>query len=356
MPSPNLPATVQRSPYPIIEDTKVDLNSLRVAALTSLQAVDKIWRINPPPGSGTDATDEPSEIDILEVLRVSVEAIRAVRAYSLALPASSLVSSSKTPSTSMLRVPSGLGRARQPLSTPSRPAPRSVSSSGSGSSILRNPSPVPEDDPLAEVRKAALDLLIGLRAVEERSRVEESGQQNAGSERMHVEATNSIETQDASPLHDRPSIQNAPQREIATSPRLEANLTIEEQEDEDDDLSFFFPNESEEQDSRDSWYKRLNDADREGWLYRTDLRVDDNLIEEQQLVKAWLKAVDRRIFGGQGNLNQYAWTTDIPGQVDESNGRRFPMGALAGVDVNWLDPEQTPDALGQYSIWMTLPD
>jgi hypothetical protein len=211
---------------------------------------------------------------------------------------------------------------------------------------MRNPSPVPENDPLAEVRKAALDLLIGLRAVEERSRVEESSRQNPGSERLYDEATNPTETEDSSPLHDHSFMQKAVQRDIETSPHLKANLPIEEQEDEDDDLSFFFPNESGEQDNKDSWYKHLNDADREGWLYRADLRIDENLLEEQQLVKAWMEAVDRRIFGGQGNVNQPAWATEISRQLDESAGRGFPRGTLARVDINWLDPEVTPNALG----------
>ena len=344
-----MPVTVQRSPHPIIEDIKVDLDSLRAGALTSLRAVDKVWRINPISGSVADANDDSSEIDILEVLRVTVEAIRAVRAYSLALPTSSLLLSSKSHSTSMLRVPSGLGRARQPLSTPSRPAPRSVSSSGSGSSILRNPSPVPEDDPLAEVRRAALDLLIGLRAVEERSRVEESSLQNAGSGRLQDEAANQTATEYVSSPHDRPSMQETVQRESEASPHLEINLMMEDQEEDDDDLSFFFPNETGEQDSKDSWYKRLNDADREGWLYRADLRIDENLKEEQHLVEAWMKAVDQRIFGGQGNVKYPAWATEIS-QVDDSTRRSLPRGTLTRADVSWLDPEETPDTLGQSFI------
>ena len=331
-PSPLLPPTVARPPYPIVENVKIDLEKLRADALESICSVEQIWSLETPEDLGNSEPKNgaaPSPVNVLYLLKASVDAIRIVRAYSMAIPLSMLpcTSSSTHPT---LRVPSGLGRARQSLSTPSRPAPRSVSSTGSVGSNHGASTPIPEEDPLAEVRKAALEVLTCLRALEERSRIEGS---NTTVSRQEGDDALVEQSDTARELHDG-----------AQRPQITVQM---EESEEEEDLSFFFPTESEDQtgNPKDSWYDRLNAADREGWLYRTDMAVDPDLLEERNLIKAWLRAVDSKIFGrGAGSRGSRANSR----RNSNTSEQELPfVNPSESQDLAWLDPTIHVDPLGE---------
>lgn len=342
-PSPLLPPTVARPPYPIVENVKIDLEKLRADTVDALSTVEKIWDLELASDAGQIVSEEQtatSPVDVLELLKASVDAIRSVRAYSMALPSSMLPSSSSS-SKPTLRVPSTLGRARQSLSTPSRPAPRSVSSSGSVTSNFGSTTAIAEEDPLAEVRKAALEVLTGLRALEERSRVEDVASTLPSRDGQAVGGELDVES--AAPAQDLAGHS----RDDQQHPRI--TLQSEDNEDEED-LSFFFPTESEDQTGvpKDSWYDRLNDADREGWLYRTDMTIGIDLLEERRLVQAWLRAVDRRIVGQGAGSRGSAFSS-------RRNSSSSVQDVLTdteteGKGLTWLDPDAQADPLGELEV------
>jgi hypothetical protein len=339
-PSPLLPPTVARPPYPIVENIKIDLDKLRSDGREAIRTVEEAWGLG---GTETaevlrsDAHGSPNQVDILELLKASIDAVRSVRAYSMALPTAMLPSCGPT-TQSTLRIPSGQGRMRQSLSTPSRPAPRSVSSSGS---MQSGSMPAVDEDPLSEVRKAALEVLTGLRALEERSRVVDSTALSMQPENTLTETGPPTQSRTSQGDDEPENSRLAPRtRDFEDQPRV--TVSVDESE-EEEDLSFFFPTESEDQTGvvKDSWYNRLNDADRQGWLYRTDMTIDPDLLEERRLVKTWLQAVDRRIFG-HGNGSRGSNVDPRRNSNSSDHGLE-----LATEGLTWLDPERNPDPLGE---------
>ncbi|KDN37494.1 hypothetical protein RSAG8_10156, partial [Rhizoctonia solani AG-8 WAC10335] len=218
-PSPMVPISSNRIPFVHLPRTyHVDPAQLKPGAIRDLKAVEQAWRITPE-GSEGDAgkarapTDQ--KFDVLDTLRITAHAIRSVRDYVLALPddhpthtgkglgvyrssAFSAPGTKKDPVVQMnlgvqslasvlsANIPASPGRSLSggsqgrivsptpgltPASLPGSPARPRPSLPGTSTSVSTQPFPSRPEEPIGLIRRAALDVLISLRSLEEKSRV-----------------------------------------------------------------------------------------------------------------------------------------------------------------------------------------
>lgn len=283
-PTPVLPRTVPRGDFLIKEDTKVDLGKLKTDAIQALKEVEVSWGLSGVPEGikDGDTTNAQDPVDVLDLLKKTVRAIRVTRSYALSLPSSSLAPSRHASFTSNLKGSTGLGKQIPVISTPSRPALRSVSMPGSCTSQSTSLKPLreQEQDPMTELRKMALEVLTGLKGMEERLRLEEPGETEVDTNPCEVSNNNTCTmSDDHDPSHWADHEQN------------------DEHDDDYDDFHFFNDQDGMPQDDKKGWYEQLEASDTRGWLYRRDLQVDPDLVQEQKLIERWLETVEQNVFG-----------------------------------------------------------
>ncbi|KAI0248527.1 hypothetical protein BJV78DRAFT_1235181 [Lactifluus subvellereus] len=268
-PSPVLPTQPLPPFTPYVKTFEVDPENLRPGVTHDLTVVEDVWRLRadddaqyPDPGLlSVHAHTASSGFDVLRALKVTTHAIRSVRNYLLSLPDED----------------GGTTHPRQcfrptSLST-SEPQKRRVSSG------------TDRTDPLARIRRAALDALTVLRELEENARVPLSDDAyDAGSD-------HSSQSRVMSPaeLSDVPTDASFSVSVMRVGGRRESILVWDEEEDE------FNVDEENERLPRERWDERLVLGS--GWLYKQDLKIED-LEKQQQAVAQYLDTVDEVLFGG----------------------------------------------------------
>lgn len=279
-------ATAAKPPFPLFETpTNLTPDQLKHEAMAALREMEDAWRIHP--GTAEDSQEEAeaegvrkeanqeeeehARPSVLHLLKVTTEAIRAVRAWSLVLPPSVLPPShAPTPGT---LTPVSKPRIST-ISTPSRPSP-TPNSTRSVSQGLLGPGTKSEEkerpgDPLAGVRRCALDVLVCLRGMEERFRVEEAGD-------------SSVEEESADVLHQGEARDVLQRRE--SGPAESEDLWIFSERTDTQHVP-------EEGDTRGTWHDRLTASG--GYVYRPISRED--VKEEVQVISRYLNTVRRTLF------------------------------------------------------------
>lgn len=295
-PSPLPPVTVERAPWPTTA-VKVDIGELRKEAVDNLKAIETMWRTR----TVEEDENEDRALSVLDLLITSIKSIRSIRNYSLALPASSLGGQSLHPG---LRRTSGSAphvRSRQSISTPSRPTP-------TPSHVQPKMNDVP--DPLAPLRKSAIDVLAALRGIEERSRVE--GSSVASDE---TGTSGEISTSATPALSDSISNPSGPGE-------------VEQLEDEDPWEAFFFAERGgkPKANARKPWEERITSGE-EGWLYRSDLSLERDLGAEKIVLGRYLDTVETIIFPNECSRRRHgqrAWhvkASPMPSRRSSAGGR-----------------------------------
>ncbi|KAJ9124814.1 hypothetical protein QFC24_003183 [Naganishia onofrii] len=342
--------TVAKSPS-LLETPKLDPGKLRSEAFDALKALEEAWLIDtdsehtrtasPPRDQQEGAVEVEPPTKILSLLKTTVDAVRAVRAWSLAVPATSLLRSS-----AVIRQKdysrTSLTKPRIPtMSTPSRPAPASQSSRSVSDTSIRlaarhgngqiiSGGGGEEKDPLSDLRKAALDVLACLRGVEERFRTTDDSADNSfeelHEEEMPGQAT-SVSPDRQQQQQQRSSPFKAPRSD--TQPSTIPSKRIEDSE----DLWFFSQRAGDSsasgewtEEEKKGWYERLMSGEA-GWTYRPDIRVGVELQEEREVVRRYLDTVVDTFFGATtGEGNEVPWRRKVMRGEDERELRLDDVG------------------------------
>jgi hypothetical protein len=243
-------------------------------------------------------------------LKVTTHAIRSVRNYLLSLPDEYGVSRSQPRQT--FRPAS--------LST-SEPQKRRVSSGAD------------RTDPLARIRRAALDVLTVLRELEESARVPLSDDAyDACSDRSSQSRV--------ALLSDVPTDSSFSVSVMRVGGRRESILVWDEEEDD------FNADEESEHVPRERWDERLVLGS--GWLYKQDIKIEE-LGKQQSSVAKYLDTVDEVLFGG--------WKGDLRGWVSEQERvARREKGRRSSAPLPDSDLSASPaEALGSAGMVESMP-
>ena len=188
---------------------------------------------------------------------------------------------------------------------------RPTSLSASGPQKRRVSSGTDRPDPLARIRRAALDVLTLLRELEENARVPLSDDAyDAGSD-------HSSQGRVASPtaLSDVPTDASFSVSVMRVPGRRESILVWDEEEDD------FNMDEESERLPRERWDERLVLGS--GWLYKQDLKIED-LAKQRGVIARYLDTVDEVLFGG-GKNGVRGWVYEqerAARKPERSKGRR----------------------------------
>ena len=275
---------------------EVDPENLRPGVTQDLSVVEDVWRLrtddstHAPDPSLLSAHAHPGSggggnFDVLRALKVTTHAIRSVRNYLLSLPDEHGVSRSQP------------RQSFRPASlSTSEPQKRRVSS-GAG-----------RTDPLARIRRAALDVLTVLRELEESARIPLSDDAyDASSDR-------SSQSRVASPaeMSDVPTDASFSVSVMRVGGRRESILVWDEEEDD------FNVDEESEREPRERWDERLVLGS--GWLYKQDLKIED-LKKQQGVITQYLDTVDEVLFGGRKGDSR-GWASEQERLARRERGRR----------------------------------
>lgn len=323
---PFAPATVAKPPYPLFETPKVDLPTLRNDAFTTLRRMERVW--------GIDHGDElwQGRVTVLELLRVTVDAVRAVRAWSLAVPLAALAQRE-----GYLESSSVVGKGRpSTISTPSRPAVVSRVVSGTASGGMGSRGNTERADPLGGLRRCALDVLVALRGLEERFRVEEKGDASVEEE------------EDLPEVSDNAGDTTTPGRFVepdTEDPDAENLWLFSERFGDAAALG--------EGGGKTSWYERLTGGE-EGWVYREDVVLED-VRKERDVVEEYLEAVEDT-FGRQSTGRVWRLREGDPDEEGDVFGGK---ASGEGAPVTGLDTEAEGPLLPNWAVaerWRDMPD
>ena len=273
---------------------EVDPENLRPGVTQDLTVVENLWRLRtddhtqaPDPSllsAHAHSGNVGGNFDVLRALKVTTHAIRSVRNYLLSLPDEYGVSRSQ-PRQSFR--PSSLST--------SEPQKRRVSSGT-------------DTDPLARIRRAALDVLTVLRELEESARIPLSDDAYDASSDL------SSQSRVASPaeLSDVPTDASFSVSVMRVGGRRESILVWDEEEDD------FNVDEESERLPRERWDERLVLGS--GWLYKQDLKIGD-LGKQQGVIAQYLDTVDEVLFGGRKG-DARGWVSEQERAARREKGRR----------------------------------
>jgi len=244
---------------------------------------------------------------VLRALKVTTHAIRSVRNYLLSLPDEHGV------------------RRSQP-----RQSFRPASLSTSELQKRRASAESGRADPLARIRRAALDVLTVLRELEESARVPLSDDAyDAASD--HI-----THSRGASPaeLSDGPTDVSFSVSVMRVGGWRESILVWDEEEDE------FNVDEESERVPRERWDERLVLGS--GWLYKQDTKIEE-LEKQQDAVAQYLDTVDEVLFGGsKGGVR--GWTAEQERVARKEKLEREARGKGRRTSAPLLDPDSTTSA------------
>lgn len=305
---------------------EVDPENLRPGVTQDLTVVEEVWRLrtddnaqSPDPNllSAHGHPGSAGGFDVLRTLKVTTHAIRSVRNYLLSLPDEYGVSRSQHRQTFR---PASLSA--------SEPQKRRVSSG------------TDRTDPLARIRRAALDVLTVLRELEESARVPLSDDAyDAGSDR-------SSQSRVASPaeLSDVPTDASFSVSVMRVGGRRESILVWDE---EDDDFNV---DEESERVPRERWDERLVLGS--GWLYKPDIKIEE-LGKQQSAIAQYLDTVDDVLFGGRkGDLR--GWASERERVARREKGRRssapLPDSDLSACPTETLGSAGMMESMHRLSV------
>jgi hypothetical protein len=303
-----------------VKTFEVDPENLRPGVTQDLTVVEQVWRLRTdecaqtPDPSLLSAYPHPSigAFDVLRALKVTTHAIRSVRNYLLSLPDEYGV------------------RRSQPRQT-FRPA----SLSASEPQKRRVSSGTVRTDPLARIRRAALDVLTVLRELEESARVPLSDDAyDASSDR-------SSQSRVASPaeLSDVPTDSSFSVSVMRVGGRRESILVWDEEEDD------FNVDVVSERVPRERWDERLVLGS--GWLYKQDIKIEE-LGKQQSSIAKYLDTVDEVLFAGRkGDLR--GWASEQERLARREKGRR------SSAPLPDSDLSASPEALGSAGMVESMP-
>ncbi|KDQ52481.1 hypothetical protein JAAARDRAFT_184027 [Jaapia argillacea MUCL 33604] len=304
-PTPAIPSPPRPSFPTFVKTYETDPYTLRLGVIDDLSSVSRAWNFDDTQPSHSDDRallgvgsppkgSTPSNFDVLGVLKNTTHLVRSVRNYLVSLPDDSI------------------GRIRdefRPRATPSKPIVKRQSSPGKGL------------DPLALIRRSALEVLAVLRELEESSRVPLSDEAyDVQSEHGSSSGTGS---------HSRGASPSAPfdelDRDDGDTSFAFSLVKVRGREEsipvwEDDSYDNMNDSTEEDGDRREHWDERLVLGG--GWLYRQDIRLDD-LVKEQEVVRKYLDTVDDVLFGGTKD-GQRGW--DRERAAERAKGRRASSG------------------------------
>lgn len=300
---------------------EVDPENLRPGVTQDLSVVEGVWRLradvstrgpdpsllSPPhahPASGGDGG-----FDVLRALKMTTHAIRSVRNYLLSLPDEH--GGSRLQPRQSFRPAS--------LST-SEPQKRRVSSGGAS-----------HTDPLARIRRAALDVLTVLRELEESARVPLSDDAyDAGSDRSSLSRVASPAELSDVPS-DVPTDASFSVSVMRVGGRRESILVWDEEEDD------FNVDEESERLPRERWDERLVLGS--GWLYKQDLKVEE-LKKQQDAIAQYLDTVDEVLFGGS-KVGVRGWVGEQERVVRREKLEREARGKGRRSSAPFPDPDSS---------------
>jgi len=309
-----LPAQPLPSITPYVKTFEVDPENLRPGVTQDLSVVEDVWKLRaddnakaPDPSLLTVHGHPPSGgagFDILHALKVTTHAIRSVRNYLLSLPDEQGVSRSQHRQT--FRPAS--------LST-SEPQKRRVSSDAA------------RTDPLARIRRAALDVLTVLRELEESARIPLSDDAyDVGSDRSSPSRVLS-----PTELSDVPTDASFSVSVMRVGGRRESILVWDEEEDD------FNVDEEDERVPRERWDERLVLGS--GWLYKQDLKIEQ-LGKQQDAVAQYLDTVDEVLFyGTKGGVR--GWASEMERADSREKLEREARGKVRKSSVPFPEMDST---------------
>ncbi|KAI0065172.1 hypothetical protein BV25DRAFT_1822288 [Artomyces pyxidatus] len=276
-PSPAMPALQNPAFPPYVKTFEVDPENLRPGVIEDLSAVELVWKLpsaesqQNPDFLGVD-NHGSAKFDVLNVLKTTTRAIRSVRNYLLSLP--------------------------DDTSDAQRQQFRPTSLSSAETHKRRQPSqPNDRSNPVAAIRRSALEVLTILRALEESSRIPLSDDaydvqsdhlSNSGSH-SRVASPSGI-SEDVDQISDNDADTSFAFSVVQVQGRRDSVLVWEEEEDE------FKQPSDDEREHRDRWDEKLVLGS--GWLYKQDIKPE-LLAREQEVIGRYLEAVDEILFGGR---------------------------------------------------------
>ncbi|KAG2018675.1 hypothetical protein CC2G_008084 [Coprinopsis cinerea AmutBmut pab1-1] len=257
---------------PHVKTHEVHPDSLLPEVIDDLTALVKAWE---------PSTSTP--IDVLSLLKTSTRTIQSVRNYVLTLPEET---------TAAIRA--------------------------------RSSNPSPSSDPLALIRRSALDVLASLRDLEERARLPLSddaydAQSDGGGPApgSRIASPSPPISDDSNPVHD-PNITFSL---VQVNGRVE---TVPVWVDEDD----FDPFEDLTETKRERWDQRLELGN--GWLYRRDLKPED-VEKERGIIEEYIGLVDDALFGEEtGGVDGERNFEKARRRIESRPSRHDSVGGLSG--------------------------
>jgi hypothetical protein len=305
-PSPIVPQIVHPSFSPHVKTYEIDPENLRYPVIEDIAAVEQVWWLGDGPKVDFLTVDDtrgkshdPEHVDVLDMLRTTTHAVRSVRNYLLTLP-----DDSAAPVQPQFRS----------TITPSRQL------------IPRRQASQPDlaTDPLARIRRAALQVLGVLRVVEESSRLplsddaydaqsdqgEHASASGSGSGESHSRATSPA-------LSDMDPAVSISYMQVGGR-----HVSVPVWEDEED----FDMNQPAQEDKRDRWDERLVLGG--GWLYRQDVRRSD-LQKERETIARYLDAVDEVLFGGRKD-GKRGWAREREKVEKDRRGKKRVSDSAVG--------------------------
>ncbi|KAK7047743.1 hypothetical protein VNI00_006071 [Paramarasmius palmivorus] len=343
-PTPAIPNPI-RPAFPHAPKTyEVDPESLLPGVIEDLTVVSRVWHIDidPTRTEGANDTENPTHFDVLGSLQATTRAIRSIRNYVVSLPDESVGSIGEMFRSNRLTA-----------------AARKVSSSSSSSSSASG-SASTQPDPLALIRRSALEVLTVLRELEERCRLpltddaydaqsDGGGSRRGGStsEGSHRVASPSGMLDELEREHAEAELEGLHEVDADTSVAFSLvrvsgrNESVPVWEDEDyDEFN------QEEVEKKEGWDERLVLGS--GWLYRQDVTFDeleketecgDHNLAERGWMKEKTKLMEKRRPGSRANKARRTSAGDAEGRslglgftFPESGGkRRVSTGMISTV-------------------------
>lgn len=291
----------ERQPWKEIELHRVDLKAARKEARGLLHILRGIWDLGVLPSlSSRSISASPTsptgkiKPDTRTILTTTAHSIRRVRSLTLAISHTAQPGlRDRRLSTPTLHPPRP-SKARSSFSTPSRPStlPRAVSMGAAERKSSFTPMKVKalENDMVGDLRKAALDVLAGIRGVEESLRIQTPPptELDGPSQREGVTSPSGETSQTSSS-----ALEMEYTGKTSIRPSSAASNYYSQSDnylDDDEDYSNNYLNHSDEVKHATPWEDRIVSEDRQ---YRS---IDENMdgkIEVRGRLKSWITIVER---------------------------------------------------------------
>ncbi|KAJ7641514.1 hypothetical protein FB45DRAFT_900390 [Roridomyces roridus] len=340
-PSPAIPHPQAPAFPPYVKTFEMDPESLLPSVIDDLSDVSFAWRIDqpvaPPQPSATDrlgvaGLGPPDSVDVLKVLKTTTRAVRSVRNYLLSLPdesAGTIRAHFRSRQTGSSLRPSTLS------SSNSFGDLRAAASKDKDAHAAKSAAP---PDPLALIRKSALEVLTVLRELEERCRLPLSDDaydaQSDGGRHSRVASPSSnseeLPSEEGDHLHEGDT--SVAFSLVQVNGRFES-VPVWEEEDQGWDYD-----DEKDKEKKEGWDEKLVLGS--GWLYRQNVRLDD-LKKERDVVGTYLDVVDEVIFEGKktgGEAKERGWEREKRKAIEKGSVRAKSQAKRRGSSLDGEGP------------------